>query len=122
MWEEERARKVQDTLCDAFHGGSGEGYGATIFPNNSPYEYATTIDIMPDEIATFKAKPPTFPRPLIVGCFSYFYNADHSVHDTGFMYLIRPIPAQLPFALPEQGEVIPTEKYDLVPWGSSRIN
>ena len=34
VWDDKRARKVQDTLCEGFE----EGYGATIFPNNSPYE------------------------------------------------------------------------------------
>jgi hypothetical protein len=76
---------------------------------------------MADEIERFKTNPPTFPAPLVVGCVTYFYNADHSVHDTGFMYLIRMKPPQR-FALPKPGEVIPPEKYELVPWGTSRIN
>jgi hypothetical protein len=121
VWDDERARKLQDLLCEAFHSGTEEGYGATIFPNNSPYERFVTIDIMADEIERFKTNPPTFLGPLVVGCVTYFYNADHSVHDTGFMYMIRLKPPRR-FVLPKPGEVIPPEKYDLVPWGSTRIN
>lgn len=122
VWDDDRARKVQDGLCDAFHGGSEQGYGVTIFPNNSPYPQFVTIDMLQPEIDQFKASPPAFARPIVVGCVTYFYSADHSIHDTRFMYLIRPRPAQLPFVLPQPKEVIPPDKYDLVPWGSSRIN
>jgi hypothetical protein len=121
VWDDERARKVQDLLCDAFHSGLDE-WGVTLFPNNRPYEQFVTIDVLADEIEKFKANPPPFPRPIVVGCVTYFYYADHSPHDTGFMYLIRPNPAQLPFVLPKPGEVIPPEKYDLVPYGTSRVN
>jgi hypothetical protein len=103
VWDDECARKVQDMLCEAFHSGGEEGYGDTIFPNNSPRERYVTIDIMADEIEKFKANPPsilTFRGPIVVGCVTYFYNADHSVHDTGFMYLIRQKP---PKPLPSQG-------------------
>lgn len=130
VWDDDLVRKTQEQLCDEFdnpppytHPGSAnkeEGYGYTIFPDNPPLDHFMIFEIPKTEIDKFKAKPPVFPRPIAVGCFSYFYGADHSAHDTGFMYLVRPRPASQPFMLPTKP--IPPNKLDLIPWGSSRIN
>lgn len=98
------------------------GYGLAIFPNNTPYKQFMEFYIQKDQIDKFTATPPIFARPVVVGCFSYFFGADHSAHDTGFMYLIRPKVPTSPFVLPEKDKTMGPEDYDLVPWGSSRIN
>jgi len=120
VWDDNLARKIEEQICEEFNKANEEGYGITIFPNAPPIRNPTTFEITKEEISKFKANPPTFPRPLVVGCASYFSSVDHSVHNTGFMYLIRPRPAQLPFELPKKP--IPANSLDLIPWGSSRIN
>jgi hypothetical protein len=122
VWDDDLIRKVQNDLCNSFNRAQEEGYGSAVFPGAAPTEHFMTIDILKPEIDKFKSTPPQFPRPIVVGCFSYFYGADHSAHNTGFMYLIRPRPAQLPFVLPKEHEIISEDKYDLVPFGSSRID
>ena len=122
VWANLDVHKIQDELCAEFNQAKEDGYGETVFPNNPPLEHSMLFEILPPEIARFKATAPKFPRPLVIGCFSYFFYADHSVHNTGFMYMIRPRPPQLPFALPKEGETIPPDKFDLIPYGSSQIN
>ena len=122
IWDEDTARKLQAQICDVLNQAKEEGYGLTIFPNNTVAKIMP-IEILKAEIAKFKAHPPVFPRPMVVGCISYLYGADHSTHNTGFLYLIRPRPAQLPFVLPQDNDhPIAADKLDLISWGSSRVN
>jgi hypothetical protein len=122
LWDEETARETQRRICDTFDRAKEKelGYGHTVFPNRS-VEHVMLFEMLPDEIARFRVTPPGFPRPLVVGCFSYFYGADHSAHHTGFIYMIRPIPASEPFAFPKVDKELSPSEYELIPYLSSSI-
>jgi hypothetical protein len=82
------------------------------------------MEVSNSEVESYKArKERGFHRPMIVGCVVYLYHADQTFHDTGFMYLLRPVPARMPFELPDK-KAIPANNFQLVPWvlGSGRIN
>ena len=121
VWDDDLIRKIQNHLCNSLNRAQEEGYGSAIFLGVAATEHIMTIDVLNPEIDKFKSSPPKFPRPIVVGCFSYFYGADHSAHNTGFMYLIRPRLAQLPFVLPKEHELISEDKYDIVPYVSRYI-
>jgi hypothetical protein len=118
IWDDASARQIQDQLCDALD-NSERVFGATVFPNSSPPPLLAPFEILKEEIARFKATPPAFARPLVIGCISYVSSVDRSVHNTGYMLLMRPRPAQQAFELPKGSAPV---TIDLVPWGASRVD
>jgi hypothetical protein len=118
VWDDASARQFQDQLCDTLD-SAVKNFGATVFPNSSPPPLVAPFEIVKEEIARFKATPPAFSRPLVVGCISYVSSVDGSVHNTGYMLMMRPRPAQQAFELPKDSTPV---AIDLVPWGASRVD
>jgi len=118
VWDDASARQFQNQLCDTLD-NSAKDFGATIFPNSSSPPLVAPFEILKEEIARFKATPPALSRPLVVGCISYVSSVDRSAHNTGYMLIMRPRPAQQAFELPKEAATVTV---DLVPWGASRID
>jgi len=120
FWDDASARQIQEEFCDVLD-SSKQDFGDSVFPKSSPRPLPTLFEIEKEEITRFKATPPAFLRPLVIGCVSYISSVDRSIHNTGFMYLIRPRPGQLPFVIPKDSAP-PDTNFDLVSWGVSRVD
>ena len=122
VYDDEQARQIQHELCNHTFESDQEGWGSTIFPDSPPVLEPELVEISKEEIGKYIATggPGHFTRPLIIGCIVYVSSVDASPHHTGFMYLIRPIPAQKNFELPK--EPVPPSELELVPYGSGLVN
>ena len=83
---------IQTKICESLKDRGEWGYA--IFPDNKRLPETLVLAVDKKQVSQYKAdKDVGFRRPIIIGCVVYFYEAEKSFHNTGFVYLLRPIPA-----------------------------